>query len=213
MPGLRSFVPALALLAASSTGRLPAQQLPLASGVEKLCAIEFDKDSRRPARVEDQALPCLEQAAQKLKDTPGVKLVLVGVAHPLYDHAEAERGMERMSEDATGLDVRFSDVAAYRAINTKAYLVQWLHADATRIIPTTDEYTLARRVLVYIVPGDADFNHNYTKTTPTNESKCTIKPCPIATEDVLTPQPRGRIVGVAHRQSPSERKVVEVSTP
>lgn len=194
MRRLTPYLAALTLLAAASTQRLPAQQLPLAPGVEKLCAIEFDKDARRPARVEDQALPCLEQAAQKLKDTPGIKLVLVGVAHPLYDHAEAEHGMERMHEDATGLDVRFSDVAAYRAVNTKAYLTQWLHADPTRIIPTTDEYTLSRRVVVYTVPGDADFDHNYTKTTPTNELKCTIKPCPIATEDVLTPQPRGKIV-------------------
>ncbi|QHN02940.1 hypothetical protein FTO74_05820 [Granulicella sp. WH15] len=194
MLGHRSFVPTLALLTAAFASDLPAQQLPLASGVEKLCTIEFSKDSRRPARVEDQALPCLEQAAQKLKDAPGIKLVLVGISHPLYDHAEAEHGMERMHEDPTGLDVRFSDVAAYRAINTKAYLTQWLHADATRIIPTTDEYTLGRRVLVYTVPADADFNHNYTKTTPTNESKCTIKPCPIPTEDVLTPQLRGQIL-------------------
>jgi hypothetical protein len=42
-------------------------------------------------------------------------------------------------------------------------------------------------------PGDADFFHNYTKTTPTNESVCTIKPCPDPREDVLTPQPRGPI--------------------
>lgn len=190
----RFLAPTLTLFAAVSVACLHAQQLPLAPGVEKLCSIEFDKDSRRPARVEDQALPCLEQAAKKLKDFPGIKLVLVGIAHPLYDHAEEERGVERMHEDNTGLDVRFSDVAAYRAVNTKAYLTQWLQADPTRIIPTTDEYALARRVIIYTVPGDADFLHNYTKTTPTNESKCTIEPCPIATEDVLTPQPRGRII-------------------
>ena len=191
---LGSILPAMALLAANDTNDLKAQRLPLAPGVEKLCSMEFDKDTRRPARVEDQALPCLEQTAQKLRDTPGIKVVLVGIAHPLYDHAEAERGAERMREDATGLDVRFSDVAAYRAVNTKAYLTQWLKADATRVIPTTDEYTLGRRVIVYTVPGDAAFNHNYTKTTPTNELKCSITPCPIATEDVLTPQPRGRII-------------------
>lgn len=191
---LSLLAPALTLFAVTYAPCLHAQQLPLAPGVEKLCSIEFDKDSRRPARVEDEALPCLKQAAKTLRDSPGIKLVLVGIAHPLYDHAEEERGMERMHEDTTGLDVRFSDVAAYRAVNTKAYLTQWLQADATRIIPTTDEYALGRRVIVYTVPGDADFLHNYTKTTPTNESKCTIKPCPIPTEDVLTPQPRGKII-------------------
>ncbi len=177
-----------------------AQRLPLAPGVKQVCAIEFTKDAKLPARVEDSALPCLEQAAKILKDTPNAKLVLVGMSHPLYDHSEEDHGMEREGEDMTGEDTRFSDVAAYRAVNTKAYLVKWLGADATRIIPTTDEYALGRRVIVYTVPGDADFFHNYTKTTPTNESVCTIKPCPDTREDVLTPQPRPRIgaAGTAH---------------
>jgi hypothetical protein len=170
-----------------------AQRLPLAAGVERVCAINFDKDARRPARVEDSALPCLEQAANKLKTTPGIKLVLVGIAHPLYDHAEQDRGTEREGEDMSGIDIRFSDIAAYRAVNTKDYLTKWLASDPTRIIPTTDEYALGRAVIIYIVPGDADFLHNYTRTTPTNESRCTIKPCPNPVEDVLTPQPRPRI--------------------
>jgi hypothetical protein len=171
-----------------------AQQLPLVPGVEKLCSIDFKKDSRRPARVEDGALPCLEQSAKKLRDAPGIKLVLVGNSHPLYDREDEDHGMEREGEDKTGSDIRFTDVAAYRAVNTKLYLTHWLGADATRVIPTTDEYALGRHLIVYVVPGDADFLHNYTRTTPTNESVCTIKPCPIPTEDVLTPQPRSRIL-------------------
>jgi hypothetical protein len=181
---------AAALLSSLSIMPSAAQQLPLAQGVEKLCSIDFNQDAKRPARVEDAALSCLEQSAKKLKETPNIKLVLVGLSHPLYDHEEQDHGMERTEEDMTGTDIRFTDVAAYRAVNTKAYLTQWLGADATRIIPTTDEYTLGRKVIIYIVPGDADFFHNYTKTTPTNEAKCTIKPCPDSKEDVLTPQPR-----------------------
>ena len=187
-------IAAAVLLIGGSVNPSNAQQLPLANGVEKVCAISFDKDAKLPARVEDAALPCLEQAANKLKDTPNIKLVLVGISHPLYDHSEEDHGMEREGEDMTGADIRFSDLAAYRAVNTKAYLTQWLGADPTRIIPTTDEYSLGRKVIIYTVPGNASFFHNYTKTTPTNESVCTIKPCPIATEDVLTPQPRPRIV-------------------
>jgi len=170
-----------------------AQRLPLAQGVQKVCAIEFTHDEKLPARVEDSALPCLEEAAKTLKQNPNIKLVLVGVSHPLYDHSEEDHGMEREGEDMTGADIRFSDVAAYRAVNTKEYLTKWLSADPTRIIPTTDEYSLGRRVTIYAVPGDANFFHNYTKTTPTNESVCTIKPCPDTREDLLTPQPRPRI--------------------
>lgn len=169
------------------------QRLPLEPGVKLVCSINFNKNSKLPARVEDAALPCLKQAAQKLKDTPNIKLVLVGISHPLYDHEELDHGMEREGEDMTGADIRFSDIAAYRAVNTKAYFTQWLNADPTKIIPTTDEYKLGRKVIIYTVPGNANFFHNYTKTTPINESKCTIKPCPIPTEDVLTPQLRPRI--------------------
>src|SRR5271165_639771 len=92
-----------------------AQRTPLAPGVEQVCAIDFSKDAKRPARVEDSALPCIERAANKLKTTSNIKLVLVGVSHPLYDHADEDRGMEREGEDMTGADIRFSDIAAYRA--------------------------------------------------------------------------------------------------
>jgi hypothetical protein len=182
------------LLIGASVRPSGAQRLPLAPGVQKVCAIDFTKNEKLPARVEDSALPCLEQAAKTLKENPNLKLVLVGISHPLYDHSEEDKGMEREGEDMTGADIRFSDVPAYRAVNTKAYLTQWLGADPTRIIPTTDEYSLGRKVIIYTVPGNADFFHNYTKTTPTNESVCTIKPCPDIREDVLTPQQRPRIV-------------------
>lgn len=170
-----------------------AQRTPLADGVTRVCAIQFNKDARRPARVEDSALPCLERAADLLKAKPDIDLVLVGISHPLYDHADEERGMEREGEDMTGTDIRFSDVAAYRAVNTKEYLTHWLKVNPGRIIPTTDEYALGQSVILYTVPSNADFFHNYTKTTPINESVCTIKPCPNPNEDVLTPQPRGKI--------------------
>jgi len=79
-----------------------------------------------PARVGNDALLCLERASRKLKDEPRIKLVLVGISHPLYDHEDADRGMEREGEDMSGKDIRFSDVASYRAVNTKDYLTHWL---------------------------------------------------------------------------------------
>ena len=184
---------ALVLAALASFQTATAQRTPLAAGVERVCAIDFNKDPKHPARVEDAALPCLQQVADRLKALPNAKLVLVGISHPLYDHAEEDHGMEREGEDMTGTDIRFSDIAAYRAINTKDYLTRWLKVDPARIIPTTDEYALGQKVIFYTVPGDADFLHNYTRTTPTNESKCTITPCPNPDEDVLTAQPRSRI--------------------
>jgi hypothetical protein len=54
-----------------------------------------------------------------------VKLVLVGVKDPLKDHEASENGKMRETEDTTGYDVRLEDLAAYRSLNTKGYLVRW----------------------------------------------------------------------------------------
>jgi len=170
-----------------------AQPSPLPPGVEKVCSIQFDKNTKYPARVEDSALSCLQQAAKSLKDNPSKKLVLIGTADIVKDIRAVENGHMRETEDATGADVRFEDLAAYRAVNTKGYLVRWLHLDPTRILPTTNEWIDGQYVTFYLVPGDADFNHNYLETTKTNENPCTITPCYTPDEESLKVQPRSRI--------------------
>jgi hypothetical protein len=169
------------------------QAAALPSGVQKVCAIQFDKDAKRPARVEDSALPCLNEAAKQLKDRPDVKLVLVGVKDPAKDHEAAENGHMRETEDTTGLDVRLEDLAAYRAVNTKWYLTRFYGIDPARILPTTDESIFRQDVTFYLVPAAADFNHNYLGTTKTNERPCTVKPCYTPDEESLKAQPRTRI--------------------
>jgi hypothetical protein len=162
-------------------------------GVEKVCVIQFDKDVKRAARVEDSALPCLNEAAKLLKATPDRKLVLVGISDLVKDHAADENGKMRETEDPTGYDVRLEDLAAYRALNTKWYLTRWHGIDPARILPTTDESQSGQSVTFYLVPGAADFNHNYLGTTKTNENPCTVKPCYSPDEETLTAQPRSRI--------------------
>ena len=169
------------------------QVKPLPDGVEQLCAIQFDKDVKRPTRVEDSALGCLEMAVKRLKARPDAKLVLVGVKSFERDHEAEGNGKMRETEDTTGYDVRLEDLAAYRALNTKWYLSKWYHIDPARILPTTDEFRQGQEVTFYLVPGDADFYHNYLDTTKTNERPCTVKPCYPADEESLAAQPRARI--------------------
>jgi hypothetical protein len=192
----------LALLLIAGAGvtlapKLPAQTEPLPAGVEKLCTIEFDRDTRRPARVEDSALACIKTAVKQLKARPNVKLVLVGVKDPNKDHEAAENGSMREEEDTTGLDVRLEDLAAYRSVNTKWYIATYYGIDPARILPTTDETIFRQEVTFYLVPADADFNHNYLGTTKTNERPCTVKPCYPADEESLKAQPRSRIAETA----------------
>jgi hypothetical protein len=176
----------LCIAAASHAQALPAD-------VEKVCVISFDKDARRPARVEDGALSCLREAARRLHDRPQTKLVLVGVADLRKDHRADENGHMRETEDSTGLDVRWEDLAAYRSLNTKWYLTRWFHIEPERILPTTDESVPGQEVTFYLVPAAANFNHNYVGATKTNENPCTVRPCYSADEESLKAQPRSRI--------------------
>jgi hypothetical protein len=182
-------------LAVSFPHKAAGQNKPLPSGVGKICTIAFDKDPKRPARVEDAALDCLNEVSQRLKASPDRKVVLVGTADPVKDHAEEQRGEERMQEDASGSDLRFGDIAMYRAVNAKDYLVRWNHVTPGSVIPTTDEWVSSQQVVVfYLVPADANFTNNYLGTTKTNEMVCTVKPCPDPREERLTPQSRSRII-------------------
>jgi hypothetical protein len=181
-------------LAVNFPHKAAGQDKPLPSGVEKVCTITFDKDSKRPARVEDAALDCLNDVSQRLKALPDRKVVLVGTADPVKDHADEQRGEERMQEDASGADLRFGDIAMYRAVNTKDYLVRWNNIAPGRLIPTTDEWVSSQQVVFYLVPEDANFTHNYLDTTKTNEKVCTVKPCPDPREERLTPQSRSGII-------------------
>jgi hypothetical protein len=171
----------------------PPPKLILPAGVEKLCSIQFDRDAKRPARVEDSALPCLSEVASTLKQRPDRKLVLVGVSDPIKDHEENDAGEEREGEDMTGLDIRYEDTSAYRAVNTKDYLARFYGIAPSRILPTTNENRHGQDVAFYLVPSDADFLHNYLNTTRTNERVCTVKPCYDRREESDSPQPRERI--------------------
>jgi hypothetical protein len=173
--------------------RANAQISPLPAGVTKVCSIPFDKDAKFPARVEPGALPCLHQAIRALKTHPSQKLVLIGTADINKDSQAVANGQMREKEDTTGADVRFEDLAAYRGVNTKGYLVQWYHLDPARILPTTNEWIDGQYVTFYLVPGDADYNNNYLGTTKTNENPCTVKPCYTPDEESLKSQPRSRI--------------------
>lgn len=180
------------------------QKLAPPGGVDKVCSIAFDRDALRPARVENSALTCLTEAAKRLNASPDRKLVLVGVKDPAKDHEPSDNGSGREEEDATGFDVRLEDLSAYRAVNTKWYLVRYLGADPKRILPTTDESYFAQSVTFYLVPGSADFNHNFLGTTKTNEKPCTVTPCYSPDEETLAAQHRPRIVEGAVDGSPAE---------
>ncbi|HEY0263324.1 MAG TPA: OmpA family protein [Granulicella sp.] len=78
-----------------------------------LCSINFDRDPRRPARVNNEAKACLDDIALNLQRSSDAKIAVVG------NSASKERMGKKLASD--------------RAINTKEYLVKEKGVDASRI--------------------------------------------------------------------------------
>jgi hypothetical protein len=76
-----------------------------------LCAISFERDRKRPVRVDNEAKACLDDIALTLQRDPEGRLVILG------DHDEAEK----------------PEVGMRRATNEKQYLVRDKGIDAERI--------------------------------------------------------------------------------
>jgi outer membrane protein OmpA-like peptidoglycan-associated protein len=78
-----------------------------------LCSISFQRDMRRPTRVDNEAKACLDEIALGLERSPDTTLAIIG-------NEESKPGESKA-------------LAAQRAVNTKAYLVQEKGIDASRI--------------------------------------------------------------------------------
>lgn len=90
--------------------------LPVAAPMPKtsdLCSINFGRDVKRPARVDNEAKGCLDEIALSLNSKPDARLAVAGSA------SSEEKGGNKL--------------AAERAVNTKAYLVNEKGIDPSRI--------------------------------------------------------------------------------
>ena len=89
---------------------------PPAATSSALCTITFDRDKKRPARVDNEAKACLDDIALNLQRNSGATLVATG-------NSASTKGGTRL--------------AAERAVNEKAYLVGEKGIDASRIMVYT----------------------------------------------------------------------------
>jgi hypothetical protein len=88
-----------------------------------LCSISFERDTKRPTRVDNEAKACLDDVALSLQRASDAKLALVG------------------NEDSKEMSIKKKKVpvpfAAERAVNTKDYLVTEKGIDPSRIMVYT----------------------------------------------------------------------------
>ncbi len=129
----------------------------------KANSIQFP-DLKRPWRVDNTAKAILDDVASRLKADPNAKIVIVGYADG-----------EKAPMEGTGKKRHPMNLAAQRAVNAKAYLVQQQGIDPSRV--EVRQGTGQQKVADIIwVPQGADENAcaDLQNTTPVDES--VVKP-------------------------------------
>jgi hypothetical protein len=105
--------------------------------VSEMCSVQFERDPRRPARVDNEAKACLDEVALSLEHSSDATLALLGNA------SSAEKGGSKLASE--------------RAINTKAYLVEEKGIDASRITVYTGSQD-GKVVTTVLIPAGATFD-------------------------------------------------------
>jgi hypothetical protein len=134
---------------ASSTTTVTVQAPPpvVKPEAKSLCTISFDRDTRRPTRVDNEAKACLDDIALSAQQDPNAKLAIVG---------------------SSATDERMADrKAAERAVNEKEYLVTEKGIDASRISVYTGTAG-TKSSATTLIPDGANFDT--TGLTPVDES-------------------------------------------
>ena len=129
---------------------------PPAPTTSNLCSITFDRDKRRPTRVDNEAKACLDDVALNLQRSSDAKLAVAG------NSTSAEKAAFEKSKNKKKVDP-----AAARAVNTKDYLVTEKGIDASRIsvYTGTQDSTAVNSTLI---PAGATLDT--TGLTPVDES-------------------------------------------
>jgi hypothetical protein len=94
---------------------------------QSLCTISFDRDKKRPTRVDNEAKACLDDIALSAQRDPQATLAITGNSAPVTVVGKATPAKEKKAAEWT------SKNAAERAVNEKAYLVTEKGVDASRI--------------------------------------------------------------------------------
>jgi hypothetical protein len=128
---------------------------PPAPTVKQLCSINFERDTRRPARVDNEAKACLDDVALNLQQQADATAVVVGEAASNERHADT--------------------LAAQRGVNTKDYLVKEKGIDASRISVRTGTQG-NKEVENYLVPSGANFDQGVQGTTAVDENAVKVQP-------------------------------------
>jgi hypothetical protein len=122
---------------------------PPAPKTKTLCSINFDRDKKRPGRVDNEAKACLDDVALNLQQQTDATAVVVG--------------------EAASDEKKADTLAAQRAVNTKDYLVKEKGIDPSRVQVRTGTQG-NKEVENYLVPAGATFDSDVSGTTAVDEN-------------------------------------------
>ena len=131
---------------------------------QALCTMSFDKDVKRPTRVDNEAKACLDQVALDLQQQADAKAVVVGESNEKEKALTAKQ--QKFAAKHKKAKVEVFD--AQRAVNTKDYLVTEKGIDASRVSVATGAAD-SQNVANYLVPAEAVFSSDVQGTTPVDE--------------------------------------------
>jgi hypothetical protein len=148
----------------SATVTIKAPPPPVVAKTQTLCTIQFGRDTKRPARVDNEAKACLDQVALSAQQTADATVVVVGETGPAPAPVKG-KGKKHAA--------MVENLAAQRAVNTKDYLVKEKGIDASRVTVRTGTQSVDE-VENYLVPAGATFDTDISGTTAVDESS--VKP-------------------------------------
>jgi len=128
---------------------------------KSLCEVTFDRDKKRPTRVDNEAKACLDDIALSAQRDPQAQLAITGNSAPVEVMGKKTPMKEKKAAEWT------AKKAAERAVNTKAYLVTEKGVDASRIQVYTGT-TGANTADTTIIPTGATLDT--TGLTPVDET-------------------------------------------
>jgi outer membrane protein OmpA-like peptidoglycan-associated protein len=146
---------------ANTTVTVNAPPPPPAPTTSALCSINFERDTRRPARVDNEAKACLDDISLNLQRSSDAKIAVVG-------NASSDEKVEKRHRKAQG-----EKLAAERAYNTKQYLVTEKGIDASRISVYTGSQD-GKTVTTTLIPAGATLDNS--GLTPVDESAMAAPP-------------------------------------
>ena len=152
---------------ATTTITVNAPPPPPAPTTSSLCSLDFERDKKRPTRVDNEAKACLDDVALSLQRSSDAKLALVGNSTQVEKDALTKQAARKTKSKTPPVDP-----AAARAVNAKDYLVTEKGIDASRISTYTGT-TDGETVTTTLIPNGATAG-----TLGTSVDESAVKPDP-----------------------------------